>query len=95
MVKGLKLYISFDIRNIENCKTHLKIRIGDLLKQMSPKNPLSELFVSHYEIDSALCVVTTYLQYVQRTVDLRQDPRLFIKSKNPIVEFRGQLCLIR
>ena len=70
----------FDIRNIENCKTYLKIRIGDLLKQMSPKNPLQKLFVSQYEIDSALCVVTTYLHYVQKTVDLRQDPRLFIKS---------------
>ena len=36
------------------------------MKQMSPKNPLPELFVSQYEIDSALCVVTTYLHYVQK-----------------------------
>ena len=73
----------FDIRNIESCETHLKIRIGDLLKQSSPKNHLSELFISQYEIDSDLCVVKTYLHYVQRTVDIRQDPRLFIKSQKP------------
>ena len=39
--------------------------------------------LSQYEIDSELCVVKTYLHYVQRTVELGQDPRLFIKSQKP------------
>ena len=44
------------------------------------KNHLSEL----YKIESDLCAVKTYLNYVQRTVDIRQDPRLFIKSQNTL-----------
>ena len=73
----------FDIRNIDSSSTHLKIRIGDLLKQSTPYNHLSELFISEYILDSDLCVVKTYLHYLGRTEKLRQDPRLFIQTQKP------------
>ena len=72
-----------DIRNIESCVTHLKLRIGDLLKQSRPSNHLPELFISQYISDQDLCVVRTYLHYVEKTENLRQDSRLFIKSQKP------------
>ena len=72
-----------DIRNIDSCENHLKLRIGDLLKQSRPNNHLAELFISQYILDKDLCVVTTYLHYVERTQNLRQDPRLFIKTQKP------------
>lgn len=60
-----------------------KLRIGDLLKQSRPSNHLSELFISQYILDQDLCVVRTYLHYVERTENLRQDSRLFIKTQKP------------
>ncbi|MEW8548296.1 MAG: tyrosine-type recombinase/integrase [Candidatus Thiodiazotropha sp.] len=72
-----------DIRNIESCESHLKLRIGDLLKQSRPNSHLAELFISQYILDQDLCVVRTYLHYVERTETLRQDPRLFIKTQKP------------
>ena len=65
----------FDIRNIDSCTAQLKIRIGDLLKQSTPTNHLSELFISEYILDGDLCVVKTYLHYLGRTEKLRQDSR--------------------
>ncbi|MCG8047949.1 MAG: site-specific integrase [Candidatus Thiodiazotropha taylori] len=72
-----------DIRNIESCETHLKLRIGDLLKTSKPNSHLPELFISQYIVDLDLCVVRTYLFYVEKTVNLRQDSRLFIKTQKP------------
>ena len=73
----------FDIRNIDCSSTHLKIRIGDLLKQSKPNHHLSELFISEYILDRDLCVVRTYLHYLGRTEKLRQDTRLFVTTQKP------------
>lgn len=73
----------FDIRNIDCSSTNIKIRIGDLLKQSKPNHHLSELFLSEYILDRDLCVVRTYLHYIDRTKKLRLDSRLFIKTQKP------------
>ena len=73
----------FDIRNIDCSSTHLKIRIGALLKQSKPNRHLSELFISEYILDRDLCVVRTYLHYLGRTEKLRQDTRLFVTTQKP------------
>ena len=73
-----------DVRNIESCETHLKLRIGDLLKQSSPSNHLSEIFISQYTFDSDICVVKTYIMYyVTKTEKLRQDSRLLVRTQKP------------
>ena len=73
----------FDTRNIDSSSAQLKIRIGDLLKQSTPSNHLSELFISEYVVDKDLCVVKTYFHYIKKTEKLRQDSRLFIKTQRP------------
>lgn len=45
----------FDFRNIDSCASHVKIRIGDLLKQSKPIRYLSELYIFQYIIDPVYC----------------------------------------
>lgn len=48
-----------DLNNIELCREHVKIRIGDLIKQTRVNNHLGEIYIEAYPHNKALCVVHT------------------------------------
>ena len=71
-----------DLRNIEITNNHVKIRIGDVLKQTKPKNHLAEIFMEAY-VNPAICVVKTLNHYITRTESVRKDSKLFITTQKP------------
>lgn len=77
------LYL-LDIRNIRCSAGQLKIVFGDLLKQSRPGHHTQQLCLPAYLQNSKLCVVSTYLAYIQRTKVLRgKQTRLFIATIKP------------
>lgn len=72
-----------DINNMEITKEHVKIRIGELLKQSKPNNHLQEIFIEAFNQNQNICVVSALRNYVTRTEKLRTNSRLFITTQKP------------
>lgn len=71
-----------DLRNMEISNNHVKIRIGDMLKQTTPKNHLAEIFMESY-IKPEICIVNTLNHYIRKTESIREDTKLFIITQKP------------
>ncbi|CAC5379687.1 CPT1A [Mytilus coruscus] len=81
-----------DIRNLEIGETCVKIRYGDLLKQMRPGYQLSELFIEAYKPDYRICVVYTLNEYLERTAALRNDvTQLFNKERIELMNVAAEV----
>lgn len=62
---------------------YIKIRIGDLLKQSKPNKHLAEMYIEAYKHNQSICVVEVLKTYLNKTIDKRMDPKLFIITQKP------------
>lgn len=75
---------SLDIRNVECSDSSLVLRFGELLKTSKPGHHAHEIVLPAFVENPALCVVTTYRDYIRRTLPLRTaSKRLFLSSIRP------------
>ena len=74
--------LCLDTRNIELNISHVKIRIGDLLKQSKPASHLGEIYIQSFD-NRNLCVVSCLYSYINRTASYRKHSVLFLSSIKP------------
>lgn len=81
--RGQSLHL-LDLQNITCTKDCLALRFGDLLKTSRPGHHLGEIRLPSFPVNGALCVVSTYMDFVQRSKPLRgKTTRLFVASIKP------------
>lgn len=75
---------SLDIRNMTISDSRVSFRIGDPLKTSRPGSHLTELGFMPYPLDKLLCVHTTIVNYLDRTIDIRGPiTRFFLTTRPP------------
>ena len=75
---------AMNLRNMDlNRGNHVKIRIGELLKQSKPQHHLEELYIEAFKNNPSICVVNALNCYIQKTSSLRKNSNLFIITQKP------------
>lgn len=82
--RGQTLHL-LDTRNMTVSESRVTFRIGDPLKTSRPGAHMSELIFDAYPSDKKLCVVTSIVNYLDRTKYIRGTiTRFFLTTKPPI-----------
>lgn len=82
--RGQTLHL-LDIRNMTVSDLRVSFRLGDPLKTSRPGAHISELVFLAYPTDRKLCIVTSIINYLERTRAVRGEiTGFFLTTKTPI-----------
>lgn len=60
-----------------------QLKSGELLKQTRPQNHLAEIYIETFTQNLSICVVHVLKEYLDRTKNIRNGPKLFVITQKP------------